>query len=180
MRKNFQFKSFYKLLLLLVIPFFAFHFSVLTVLSHRFHTTLTRIDYNEKAKTAEISIQMFTHDLNQLFESKLSKKLDLEKKDEVKKIIFEYLIKNFVLKDKSENKLELRWVGMESDADSVWIYIETNMTESPENFKMQNSLFFESYQEQSNLVIIKFYGKKADLAFKVGDNFKEIKAKVIE
>ncbi len=180
MRKKIVATLFLRVLTVFVISLFAFHFSLFTVFSHRFHTTLTRIDYNEKAKTAEISIQMFTHDLNQLFESKLSKKLDLEKKDEVKKIIFEYLIKNFVLKDKSENKLELRWVGMESDADSVWIYIETNMTESPENFKMQNSLFFESYQEQSNLVIIKFDGKKADLAFKVGNNFKEIKAKVIE
>ncbi len=180
MRKNFETTLFLRILTVFAVSFFVFHFSLFTVFSHRFHTTLTRIDYNEKAKIAEISIQMFTHDLNQLFESKLSKKLDLEKKDEVKKILFEYLVKNFVLKDKTDKILELRWVGIESDADSLWVYIEANMSESPENFKMQNSLFFESYQEQSNLVVIKFDGKKADLAFKVGDNYKEIKAKVVE
>jgi hypothetical protein len=66
--------------------------------AHRFHTTLTLIDYNEKEQKGEISIQMFTHDVNEIFEKKYPKKFDLEKKEEVGKRLFEFIEKNFVLK----------------------------------------------------------------------------------
>jgi hypothetical protein len=73
--------------------------------------------------------------------------------------------------------LKLQLVGFETDADAIWIYLETDLKESPEGFQLQNSLFFENYPEQSNIIICKYLGRKADLAFKVGDSFKEIKAK---
>ncbi len=42
---------------------------------HRFHTTLTRIDYNAEGKIFEISIKLFTHDLAPLLERRSGKKL---------------------------------------------------------------------------------------------------------
>jgi hypothetical protein len=177
MRKNFEFKLFYKLLLLLVMSLFTFHFSFLTVSSHRFHTTLTRIDLNEKEKKAEISIQMFTHDVNEIFDKKYPNKFDLEKKEESSKILFEFIERNFLLKSKKGELSKFKLVGYETDADSMWIYLETDLSESLEGFQLQNSLFFDNYPEQSNIVICKYLGKKADLAFKDGDVFKEIIAK---
>jgi hypothetical protein len=177
MRENLKFKLFYKLILLLVISLCTLHFSFLTVSSHRFHTTLTRIDLNEKEKKVEISIQMFTHDVNEIFEKKYPKKFDLEKKEESSKILFDFVERNFILKSKKSELSKFQLVGYETDADSMWIYLETDLSESLEGFQLQNSLFFENYPEQSNIVICKYFDKKADLAYKVGDEFKEIIAK---
>jgi hypothetical protein len=177
MGKNMEFRSFYKLSILLVVSLFTFHFSFLTVSSHRFHTTLTRIDVNEKEKKAEISIQMFTHDVNEVFEKKYAKKIDLEKKEEASKLILEFIESGFVLKNKKGEVSKLQFVGYEKDADSMWVYLETDISESLEGFQLKNSLFFDNYPEQSNIVICRYLGKKADLAFKVGDVFKEINAK---
>ena len=141
---------------------------------HRFHTTLTRIDYNSEQKLLEISIQLFTHDLESLLKKKGGKTFNLENNAETDKIIFEYLNENFVLTDKKGERKLLKWVGKEFDADSIRIYVESEAAENPEGCKLKNTLFFESYPEQANLVVCRFDEKKADLLFKVGDKEKEI------
>jgi hypothetical protein len=52
--------------------------------------------------------------------------------------------------------------------------VETAATENLEGFRLKNTLFFESFPEQTNLVVCRYDGKKADLMFKVGDKTKEI------
>ena len=141
---------------------------------HRFHTSLTRIDYNSEQKIFEISIQLFLHDLEPLLKKRNGKSVDLEKTAGVDKIILDYLNENFVLTDKNGAAKILRWVGKEFDADAVRIYLETDSAESPEGYKLKNSIFFESFAEQTNLIVCRYDGKKADLLFKVGDKIKEI------
>jgi hypothetical protein len=142
--------------------------------AHRFHTSLTRIDYNSGEQLVEISIQLFTHDLAPLLEQRAGRRVDLEKTLDVDKLIFDYLNETFVLSDRKGEIRNLKWVGKELDVDSIWIYVETPSKESPENFNLQNTIFFESFQEQTNLVICRYEGKKTDLMFKVGDKTKEI------
>ncbi|MCY7347412.1 MAG: hypothetical protein LH614_14485 [Pyrinomonadaceae bacterium] len=142
--------------------------------AHRFHTTLTRIDYNAEQKIVEISVQIFTHDLMPLLEQRSGKRVELEKMPDVDRIILKYLNENFVLTDKKDRAKTLKWVGKELDTDSVRVYLETDLTENPEGYKLKNTLFFENFPEQLNLVVCRYDGKKADLMFKVGDKIKEI------
>jgi len=148
--------------------------NVLPINLHRFHTSLTRIDYNAEQRLFEISIQLFTHDLELLLKKRNGKASDLEKTPDYDKIIFGYLNETFVLTDKKDEPKILRWVGKEMDADSVRIYLETDAAENPEGYKLKNTVFFESFAEQSNLVVCRYDGRKADLLFKVGDKVKEI------
>lgn len=161
---------------LLVLALFAFHFSLFTTSAHRYHTSLTRMDYNEKEKLIEISIQLFTHDLVPALEQKNGgKRLDLEKTPGVDKLILAYLNENFVFKNKNGEPQPLRWVGKEMEVDAVWVYVEISSPESLSGANLQNTILFESFSEQVNLVVARFGGKKADLMFKVGDRFKEIR-----
>lgn len=143
--------------------------------SHVFHTSLTRIDYNAGERIFEISIQIFTHDLVPVLEKQTGKRVDLDKR-EVDSAILEYLNKNFILSDKKGIAKKLEWVGKEVDADTVWVYLETNTTENLDGYQLQNILFFESFPEQTNLVVCRYDGKKADLLFKAGDKIKNITA----
>ena len=161
-------KFFYTLLVLLIAATMA------AASLHRFHTTLTRIDYNADANLFEISIQLFTHDLAPLLERRGGKRVDLEKSPDADKLILDYLNENFVLTDKKNAVKSLKWIGKEFDTNSVRIYVEIASNENPEGYKLKNTLFFESYTEQTNLVVCRYDDKKADLMFKVGDNVKEI------
>lgn len=145
--------------------------------SHTFHTSLTRMDYNAKDKRAEISIQLFVHDLVPTLEKLTKKKVDLEKNPDIDKFILKYLDDNFILKDKSGEQKKLVWVGKEISVDTIFVYVEIQLSEGLGGYSLQNTLFFESYPEQTNLVITRYNGKKTDLLFKVGDKFKEIKEK---
>ncbi|MGI8757602.1 MAG: DUF6702 family protein [Acidimicrobiales bacterium] len=149
---------------------------MLNAAAHTYHTSLTRIDYDEKEKLAEISIQMFPHDLVPILEKRTKKNIDLGKKINIDDIILKYLDENFILKDKQGEIKKLVWVGKEIQADTIFVYVEIPLENDFEGFNLQNTLFFESFPEQTNLVIARYNQKKADLLYKVGDKFKEIKA----
>lgn len=148
--------------------------SAFAVSFHRYHTSLTRIDYNQSEKLFEISIQLFKHDLEPLLEKKYKTRVDFEKTKNIDELILNYLNEEFVLTDKNGETKKLKWVGKEMDVDTVWIYLETASNESPEGFNLQNTIFFESFPEQTNLVICRYEEKKADLKFKSGDKVKII------
>ncbi len=144
------------------------------ILAHTFHTSLTRIDYNEKSKTAEISIQLFSHDLIPALE-KLSKKgVDLEKNKDADALLLKYLDDKFIVQNAKGEKQTLKFVGKELEADTVYVYVEIPLADSLETYSLQDSLFFESYEEQTNLVTAHDDGKKIDLIYKPGDRFKQI------
>jgi hypothetical protein len=133
------------------------------------------MDYNQKEKIIETSIQIFTHDLVPVLEERTKRKIDLEKTAGIDKLMFEYVSENFILKDEKGETAKIKWIGKEINVDTAWVYLEVSTDKSPENFSLQNTLFFESFPEQTNLVIARFDEKKSDLLFKVGDKFKEIK-----
>ncbi len=144
---------------------------------HRYHTSLTRIDYNRQEKIFEISVKLFTHDLEPLLEKRNGgKRVSLEKSAESDKLIFAYLNENFVLNDKKGAAKTLKWIGKEFDVDTVEIYVEAEAAETLEGYQLKNTLFFESYPEQSNIVVCRYDDVKADLLFKVGDKTKKIAA----
>jgi hypothetical protein len=143
--------------------------------SHTFHTSLTRMDYNAKDKTVEISIQLFTHDLTTVLEKQNKKNIDLEDTPDIDALILKYLEANFILKNKSGEIQKIKFVGKEIQAETTYIYLEIASAESLEGYNFSNTIFFESYEKQVNLAVINFGdNKKADLYFKVGDKEKTI------
>lgn len=144
--------------------------------AHTYHTSLTLIDYNPKQKLVEISINLFTHDLIPVLERRAGKAIDLENTPNVDKLILDFVNENFVLKNKNGETKKLEWVGKELQIDSVYIYVEAASDEDLEGFSVQNTFFFDYFPEQINRVNTRYNNKKADLLFKPGDKFKEVKA----
>ena len=152
---------------------FTFYFLPLPAEAHTYHTSLTRMDYNEKEKNIEISIQLFIHDVTPMLERRLKKRVDIEKTAEVDGELFKYLEETFVFQNKKGETQKLKWVGKEFENDVVYAYLEIPFAESPEGAKLQNTIFFESFPRQTNYVIARFGEKKSDLLYKSGDKFKE-------
>lgn len=161
----------------IIVFLFAISLSVNSFSSsrHNYHTSLTRMDYNSKDKLIEITVQLFTHDLVNVLEQQTGKRIDLEKTPDIDKILLSYLNENFILRKEKEFALKFNWVGKELKTDLLYVYVEVPFDEGFENLELKNSIFFESFKEQVNLIVFRFYEEKADLMFKVGDNFKKIK-----
>jgi len=144
------------------------------VSAHTYHTSLTRMDYNAKDKNIEISIQLFVHDVTPMLERRLKKQVDIAKTAGVDGEIFNYLEETFVLQNKKGEPQKLKWVGKEFENDVVYAYVEIPFEGSLDGLKLQNTIFFESFPQQTNLVIAHFGEKKADLLYKSGDKFKDL------
>ncbi|MGI8542625.1 MAG: DUF6702 family protein [Aridibacter sp.] len=141
---------------------------------HKYHTSFTRVDYNTQENLLEISIKVFAHDLLPSLEKQHKQKIDLENTKDIDKILEDYLAEKFVFKTKSNQIKQFKWIGKELETEVILFYIEIPFDEELEGAELKNTLFFENFREQVNLVHFKYEDKKADLMFKVGDSFKKI------
>lgn len=156
--------------------FLAFHMPT-PVLGHTYHTSLTRLDHNSQKGLLEITIRVFIHDLVAVLEKTSQRRIDLESTKGIDQILTRYIEQNFELKDKKNISQKLKWVGKELDVDVAFLYFEVDMNESLEGYSLKNSIFFESFPQQTNLLVSRSEKKKCDLVFVVGDKFKEISFK---
>jgi hypothetical protein len=142
---------------------------------HTFHTSLMQLEYNEKEQSVEVSIQVFVHDLENILSRRSGKSVRLDRTPEAASLTLAYLNEAVSLKNLEGQPKTLTWIGMEPEADAVWLYVETKMPEGLEGAQVRDRLFFELLDDQVNLVHVKYEGKKADLVFKSGeDSFKTI------
>ncbi len=141
---------------------------------HKYHTSFTRIDYNTEEKLLEVSIKVFTHDLIPTLEKRLGKRIDLETTKDVDLILQQYLAEKFVLKTKSGETKSFKWIGKELEPEVILFYLEFPFEDDLEGAEIKNTMFFESFAKQVNLISIHFGDKQSDLVFKVGDKFKTI------
>ena len=146
------------LIILLLLP--------TTVLAHRYHTSLTRIDYNESEKLAEITIQVFTHDIEDGLTRKNGKRVTLDKTPKINEIILNYLSDRFVIRNKNDEAKKLRWIGIQQETDVTLIYVETEMPETFQGATLENGILQEVFSDQVNLATIRYDSKKNDLIFR--------------
>lgn len=142
--------------------------------AHRFHSSLTTIDYDSDEKNIKISIQLIAHDVLEVFDEITRKSLELESSPEVDELLKKYLAEHFVMQEKNGKTLEIKWVGKEIELERVFVYLEIPSDENIEGFKLSNTIFFETYPTQTNIIIANFNGEKADLLFTKKDGFKII------
>jgi hypothetical protein len=151
-----------------------------TTKAHTFHTSLAQMEYNAQEKSVEISLEVFTNDLEAALSRRNGKKVRLDKTEGAEGLVLAYLQDTLNLKNNRGEIKKLSWVGMESKADAMWLYVEAPMPEGLEGASLRDRLFFESLEDQVNLVHLKYEDKKSDLVFKPGDEFKAISSTRLE
>ncbi len=151
--------------------------AVTPVHGHKFHTSLTRLEHDSKKGLIEITMRVFLHDLVPVLERLNGRRLDMDKPAVVDPLIVSYVSRNFEISDKKGTVQKLVWVGKDVDVDNAFLFFEIASQEGPVGFSVKNSLFFESFPEQTNLLVSRFEKKKCDLVFVVGDKMKELSFK---
>lgn len=146
----------------LFLSFFALSFR-----AHEFHTSITRMDYNAKDKSFEISIRVFTDDLEKaLSKDNNGQKILVVNNDKNDPLVEKYIRKHFALVSSQKQKKTYSYVGKEQEADATWIYIEIPAQEAITGFSLQNTIMHDLFEDQINLVNLNYQGQKKSYIFK--------------
>ena len=127
---------------------------------HKYYLSLTEVQINTQKHTLDLSCKLFIDDLESVLGKIENKKIDLSlsvKSKEVEQLLFNYLNKNF--KINVGGKLQkLEYVGYEIENDAIWCYLEVSHFKEKGTVSILNTLLYESFPEQSNLINITWDG----------------------
>ena len=120
------------------------------VFAHQFFISTTDIQFKPEEKRAEITIQIFTHDINLLLENANYKTIDLgtkEESDNIDIFLVNYLSDNFVIQD-----YRWKYIGKEVGEDYTLFFLEIEDFSLSPKIAILNSLFMDLYNKQRNIV----------------------------
>jgi hypothetical protein len=142
-----------------------FSFSLAT---HAFHTSIAEMRYNPKEKAFEISLRIFTDDLEKTLSlNNQNKKFVIENADKNDVFIDQYVHKHFVVTTPKNQKLTYQYVGKEKEGDATWIYLEMPVNEPIKGSKIQNDVLIDMFEDQTNIVNIFMNNDKKSFLFTV-------------
>lgn len=126
---------------------------------HPFYISVTEIKHVKEKKQLQISCKMFTDNLEDVVRKQSGKKVDLinGNEEENKKLINAYITKCLII-EINFKKLPLTFVGYEKEEDATWVYFEITCIKPPENIKIENSLLYESFAGQINMMHVTVNG----------------------
>ncbi len=147
-----------KLLFLLVLPLLAF------TVAHKFYVSVTNINHSEKDNAFQITSRVFIDDLEAVlkerydFEARLATEAESPIAEEY---IEKYFRTKFLIKLDGE-VASYNFLGKKYDADVVICYLEIPGIQMDElnSLEIQNEILTDLFEEQKNLVHVKWKGKK--------------------
>tara|TARA_R110000868_G_scaffold1928_2_gene15122 strand:- start:2151 stop:2654 length:504 start_codon:yes stop_codon:yes gene_type:complete len=144
------------LIILLVLPFFAF------TTMHKYYISVTQVNYVEEKQSLQIISRIFIDDFENALRDHYDKNLILAEKDEPKEIesyIEKYLKENLIIKI-NNNDSKITFIGKEYDGDIIRCYLEVEDVNNIESFEISNKILFDLFADQQNIIKTKINSKQ--------------------
>jgi len=138
--------------------------------AHKYYASLARAEYNEETKSVEVALRVFADDLELALTRRSGRRVYLDKTKDAADLALGYLRETFEVGGRDGRRVELRWVGMETQGDVAWLYFEAPLPEGPSGATLRDRVLLELFRTQVNIVNLKYGGRKLDLVFKRGDD----------
>lgn len=124
---------------------------------HKFYVSNTIIQENVLSGSLEITIKIFTDDLESALFYQEGHKVKLEMGRDVKHndAIRTYILQHFKLMDGNNLVYPSSYVGHETELDLTFIYLEIPNWHQQSVFRIENTILFEVYPEQVNIINLK-------------------------
>ena len=151
---------------LLLISLISLFFNI----KHDFHTSITNAEYNPKSGSMEIAMKLFTDDLELTMKNKHDVVLNLNSDNELPQadsLIYNYVIDNFSIQS-SKKAERLKYIGKEIENGITFIYLEVHSFPIEKELLVKNTVFFDTFDDQSNIVNIKLNGELESAFLKKG------------
>ncbi|MFT4679109.1 MAG: hypothetical protein ACI84C_001385 [Flavobacteriales bacterium] len=129
---------------------------------HKYYISNTKIVQNELAGSFEITMKIFTDDfektLNKIPDERVilkSGQIDLE----ISYRIESYAREHFKISI-DDRPITWRYVGAEVENDMSYIYFEFIQMADFKELKVENTMLFDEFEQQSNIIDIEYLGKR--------------------
>ena len=132
--------------------------------AHRFHTGLTDISYNARTRSTEIVHTYMAHDIEALLMNLYQRQFDLGGPED-QEVLRKYVEQRFAIKGADGKPLNLRWIGMTIDAQSVVIYQEVEQTPVSQAALIRQGVLIDFLPDQVNTVNLNESGTIHSLTF---------------
>lgn len=136
--------------------FFIVLFQVLQIF-HPFHVSVCDIEFNQEAKSIQISQRIFLDDLELALNNDYGMGLvidDESMKSRRDSLIDLYLAKRLKVTVDGKKK-EANYLGSEFEVDGIWCYIEIEGVKKAKELMVINTILFEEFDDQANIIHFK-------------------------
>lgn len=149
-------------LCLLIWPLWAF--------AHPFYFSLTQVDHNPQNQSLEVTIKLFTDDIEQALEAQGTDKLylgDAKEHQSSDRYLTTYLEQHlqFWVNGKAAT---YQYLGKEVELDVLWAYVEIDSVPELSTVKVLNNLLLEHFEDQQNVVQFRVGNQKESMLLRKG------------
>lgn len=124
------------------------------------------MQYNAKEKAFEISIRVFTDDLEKGLAKELNTQVHLAPGAKSDEILEKYVRAHFSYASPQKQTRPFNYIGHEVEADANWIYLEMPYTETFRGGMLKQNVLMEMFDDQVNMVNIQYQGQKKTFVFR--------------
>lgn len=124
---------------------------------HPFFVSMTDINYNDKNKSLEISVRIFTDDFENTLRKYHKDKIDIlhpTNQDAMNGYVKDYIQQHLQLKV-DDKFVQLSFVGYEQQSESIWTYFEVDNVSSVNKISIINNLLHDYNNNQINMMHVK-------------------------
>jgi hypothetical protein len=136
-----------------------------TLEAHPFHVSIADAEWNAEHGRLEVALQVHPEDLEAALRQRTTRPVELEKTAGVDKLVEEFIREVFRVTGPDQKPCPILWVGQETTPKETWIYFEIPAKKSGEGLVIANTLFFDQFADQVNLVNIKHDAGRTTLTF---------------
>ena len=131
-------------------------------LIHPFFVSMTDINYNGKEKELEISVRIFTDDLENTLRKYHNGQIDILHPTDIKQIngfVDDYIQKHLQL-NVNGSAAQMSFLGYEEQSESIWSYFEVRNINNVQKLNITNSLLHDYNTNQVNMIHVKANDKE--------------------
>jgi hypothetical protein len=153
-------------------------------LAHKFHVSVSQVEYDRARQTARIMIRVFADDLQAAVSRHAGRELKIQgapigNDREMGGLIHAYLRDRLELRTRDGREVRLNWAGLESTPDVIWLYVEARTPGGLAGAQLRNRLFCELFEDQVNIVNTLHQQKTIGVMFEPKDDFKPLTERVL-
>lgn len=137
-------------------------FMICISIAHPFFVSMTDLNYNPKDKDIEVSVRIFTDDLENTLRKYHTGRIDIlhpQDQQQMNAFVNEYIQKHLQLKVNGKS-VDMSFIGYEEQNESIWTYLQVNNVNNINSISIENNLLHDYNTNQINMLHAKVGDKE--------------------
>lgn len=129
---------------------------------HPYYVSVLTIEHNASEKRLEISVRIFTDDLEKTLRNTTKAKVDLldtKMQDDMNNLLKAYLQQHVALKLEGVG-YSFDYLGYQKDEEAVLAFLEINEVERVQKLEVMDDILYEYKKEQNQVIHVTVNGKR--------------------